>query len=169
MRRWTVADALTLSRVPLGVLFIVMPGATARLVILGLAAGTDLIDGLVARRWGSSHLGAILDPVADKLFMAAAFGVIAASGTLQWFEIVAVLARDIVAAVAFVATLVRRRPASIPARLGGKVVTVGQLLTVLAFLLGSPYLRPIAWATGGIALYAIWDYQRAAKYERQDL
>jgi hypothetical protein len=74
-----------------------------------------------------------------------------------------VLARDIVAAAAFFAVTFLRRPLSIPARPGGKAVTVAQTLTLVAFLFESPLLRPLAWATGAIAIYAIWDYQRVAK------
>ena len=39
---------------------------------------------------------------------------------------------------------------------------MAQVLTLVAFLLDSPLLRPIAWATGAIAIYAIWDYYRVA-------
>ena len=169
VRRWTIADGFTLSRIPLAVAFVLAAGTRPRLLILALAGATDLLDGLAARLWGSSNLGAFLDPVADKLFMAAAFGVVFFSGALNLAELLAVLARDIVAAGAFVMTIVHKRPASIPARLGGKVVTVGQLLILLAFLLRSPYLRPMAWATGGIALYALWDYQRVAKVAKRAL
>jgi hypothetical protein len=70
-----------------------------------------------------------------------------------------------VAAVAFTIVSVRGRPVSIPARAGGKAVTVGQSLTLMAFLFESPLLRPLAWATGAVALYAIWDYQRVAGRE----
>ncbi len=161
-RRWTVADALSVSRIPLAALFVVAPDRPWRIVILVAAGVTDLVDGVVARRWGGSRLGAFLDPVADKLFMAAAFGVVLVSGRLHPLEIVGVLARDIMAAAAFATTVVLRRPASIPARVGGKMVTIGQLLTLLAFLTGSGYLRPMAWATAGMAIYAIWDYARVA-------
>lgn len=164
-RLWSVADLLTALRLPLAVAFVLVPDNTARFVILALAAASDLVDGFVARHLGASRLGVFLDPVADKLFMAAAFGVVAFAGVLHPLEIVGVLARDIVAALAFLATVMLKRPASIPARLGGKIVTVGQLLTLLAFLLQSSYLRPIAWATAAIALYAIWDYQRVARAE----
>ena len=77
-----------------------------------------------------------------------------------------VLARDFATALAFLATVLFSRPAAIPARLGGKVVTIGQLLTLLAFLLGSDLLRPVAWATAAVALYAIWDYARVARLKR---
>jgi len=160
-RRWTVADLLSALRIPLAIAF---PFASApwRLAILAAAAATDLLDGPLARRYGSSPFGSLIDPVADKLFAASAFGVVAVSGRLALYEVVAVLLRDIVATVAFVATLVSHRPRAIPARAGGKAVTVAQTLTLLAFLTESPLLRPMAWATAGIGLYAIWDYYRVA-------
>ena len=78
------------------------------------------------------------------------------------------LLRDLVATLAFVVTFVSRRPRAIPARAGGKAVTVAQVLTLIAFLTDSPRLRPLAWATSGMALYAIWDYYRVApKAERR--
>jgi hypothetical protein len=95
--------------------------------------------------------------------------VVWAAGVLHPLEIVGVLARDLATALAFVATVLLKRPFVVPARLGGKVVTVGQLLTLVAFLVGSAYLRPIAWATAAIALYAIWDYQRVAGREGKPL
>ncbi len=168
-RRVTIADALTALRLPMAVAFVLVPDSRARLAILGGAAATDLLDGHIARRFGSSRLGVFLDPVADKLFMACAFGVVAFSGSLEPFEIAGVLIRDIVATIAFVITLAGGRAASIPARVGGKAVTVGQCLTLAAFLLDSAYLRPMAWATAAVGLYAIWDYQRAAERERREV
>lgn len=164
--RWTVADLLTLSRIPLAIAFVLVPSSSWRLAILAAAGLTDLTDGFAARRWGSSRLGPFLDPVADKIFAAAAFGVVLVSGRLHWGEVIAVLARDIATAFAFLATVLFERPAAIPARLGGKIVTIGQLLTLVAFLLDSPYLRPLAWATGAIGLYAMWDYLRVRRQKR---
>ena len=166
---FTAADALTLVRIPLALCFVIFSRVEIRLSVLALAAVTDLLDGAVARRFGASRLGGFLDPVSDKLFMASAFGVVAFSGQLAWYEIAAVLARDAVASVAFVVTAVSGKPSAIPARLGGKAVTVCQMLTLLAFLAESPFLRQLAWATGAIALYAIWDYSRAAAVARRPL
>lgn len=158
----TAADLLTLARIPLAVAFLLVPAPVARLLILAVAAATDLLDGALARRLGSSRFGAFIDPVADKLFMAAAFLVVALSRQLTWYEISAVLLRDLVATIAFLVTYLSGRAMSIPARLGGKAVTVAQVLTLIAFLTESPLVRPLAWATGAVALYAIWDYNAAA-------
>jgi phosphatidylglycerophosphate synthase len=165
---WTVADLLSALRIPLAVAFPLVSNPW-RIVILAAAAATDLLDGQLARRFGSSAIGSIIDPVADKLFMASAFGVVAFSGRLALYEIVGVLLRDIVATVAFLLTFASHRPRAIPARLGGKAVTVAQVLTLVAFLTSSSLLRPMAWATAGIALYAIWDYYRVAPTTQRTL
>lgn len=158
---FTVADFLSAVRIPLAIAFPFVSN-TWRVVVLVAAAASDLLDGQLARRFGSSRFGSVIDPVADKLFMAAAFGVVALSGKLEPYEIVGVLLRDIVATIAFLATIFSHRPRAIPARAGGKAVTVAQLLTLLAFLADSPRLRELAWATTAIALYAIWDYYHVA-------
>lgn len=167
-RRWTTADALSASRVPLAIAFVLVDDAGWRLAILAVAAATDLLDGHIARRFGSSRIGAVVDPIADKLFMACAFGVVAFSGQLEPFEIVGVLIRDIVATIAFALSSTSGRLAAVPARIGGKAVTVAQVLTLAAFLLESAYLRPMAWATAAVGLYAIWDYQRESERQRKE-
>jgi CDP-diacylglycerol--glycerol-3-phosphate 3-phosphatidyltransferase/cardiolipin synthase len=164
-----VADVLTLCRLPLAIAFLLLASPELRLGILLIAAATDLLDGVIARRIGSSRLGPVIDPVADKLFMLAAFIVVALSRQLQWYEIAGVLLRDLVATLAFIYVTLSGRPRAIPARLGGKAVTVAQVLTLFAFLTGSSLVRPLAWSTAAIALYAIWDYGQAAGREEQAL
>jgi len=158
--RPSAADWLTAVRIPLAAVFVLAP--QWRLAVLVSAGASDVLDGIVARRLGASRLGAFLDPVADKLFAVAAFGVVAASGRLAWYEIVAVLARDIAAVVAFTVTVVRHRTRAISARAGGKIVTALQMATLLAFQLDSAALKPLAWATGAVAIFAVWDYYRVA-------
>jgi cardiolipin synthase len=160
--RWSAADLLSLFRIPLALAFLLVPHNGWRLAIVAAAAFTDLIDGPVARHLGGSPLGPVIDPIADKLFMAAAVGVVAFSGKLAVYEIVGVLLRDIVATVAFIITVISHQPRAIPARSSGKAVTIAQLLTLVAFLVDSPYLRPIAWVTTLISVIAIWDYNRVA-------
>jgi phosphatidylglycerophosphate synthase len=157
-----VADVITLLRLPLAAAFVVVDHAGWRTAILAAAAATDLLDGLIARRFGPSRFGSFIDPVADKLFMASAFAVVLLSGRLRLYEIVGVLMRDLVAAFAFAGTWLRGQPTAIPARPGGKAVTVLQALTLVAFLADSPLLRPLAWATGAVAIYAILDYYQVA-------
>jgi hypothetical protein len=99
-----------------------------------------------------------------KLFVVVAFLTLTLSGKglLTAWEIAGVLARDIVAVIAAVSVWLLHRPMALPARAGGKAVTVFQLLTLVAFIIESPFVRPLAWATAVLAVYAIWDYARAA-------
>ena len=167
MKPWvTWADLLTGLRVPLAVAFPFVHQPMVQLTLVGGAAASDFFDGMLARRFGSSRTGAVLDPVADKLFMAAAFITVGRSGLLHPLEIVAVLARDIVAALGYAGSWLMRRPTALPARAGGKVVTLLQLITLTACIVGSPLTRRLAWATAGVGLYAIWDYGRAAARAR---
>lgn len=142
--------------------FVVVHPVAWRVLILALAAASDLLDGWLARRFGVSRLGAVLDPVTDKIFMLTAFTLLALSGALTPMEVLGVLMRDILAPVGYAAGALLRRPFTVPASAGGKAVTVGQSLTLFAWLLGSRYLEPLAWATAAMALYAIADYGRLA-------
>jgi phosphatidylglycerophosphate synthase len=163
-RAFAWPDLVTIVRLPLAVVFLVADEAVVRASALAVAALSDLLDGHLARRFGGSRYGVALDPVADKLFMAAGFWVVLRSGLLNPFEIAAVLLRDIVALLAYLTTVVLGRPTTLPARAGGKAVTVCQILTLGAFLTGSDLVRPLAWATGGVSLYAIADYMRVGLF-----
>ena len=66
--RWTTADLLSAVRIPLAIAFPFVAN-DVRLILLAAAAASDLLDGQLARRFGSSSLGTVIDPVADKLFM----------------------------------------------------------------------------------------------------
>ena len=163
MKPWvTSADVLTALRIPLAVAFPLVAQPLWRLAIIGAVAVSDMLDGWLARRYGSSRLGAVLDPVADKLFVLSAFLTVAERGLLTWWELVGVLIRDIVAGVAALTVWLRGRPTALPARISGKAVTILQLLTLTAFIIESPLVRPLAWATAVIGVYAILDYSRVA-------
>jgi len=158
----TWADLLTALRLPLAVAFPFVHHAGWQLALVGAVAASDFFDGMLARRLGGSRVGALLDPIADKIFIAVAFLTVARRGLLNPIEILGVLARDLVAALGSVGGWLLRRPVALPARAGGKAVTVLQLLTLVAFIAESPLVRPLAWATAAVGLYAIWDYGRAA-------
>jgi len=160
--RFTVADVVTALRLPLAAAFPLTEHHGWHLAIVAAAAASDFIDGWLARRLGPSRVGVVLDPVADKLFMLAAFLTVAHHGLLTWWEIVLVLSRDILAGLGALGAWLLGRPLALPARAGGKAVTVCQLLTLVAYIAESPLVRPLAWATAAIAVYAIWDYGRAA-------
>jgi len=114
------------------------------LIIFAVAAASDALDGLVARRTGrKSVLGAFLDPAADKLLMNTA--VIALSfpmGNLARFPIwfpVLVIGRDLVIVLgALLIRMVKGKMTPSPS-VTGKCTTFFQVLAVVWILLHFPY------------------------------
>jgi cardiolipin synthase len=155
-------DLLTALRLPLAGLFLATDDRLTRLCIVAVAGISDVLDGFWARRVGSSRMGVILDPICDKVFMACGFFVVYQSAVLHPLEIVGVLIRDILAVLGVLTVAVLRKPMALPARVGGKAVTICQLLTLWAFVIRSEFLRPLAWATAAMSVYAIADYSRVA-------
>jgi cardiolipin synthase (CMP-forming) len=64
-----------------------------------LAAATDFLDGRLARRTGSTRLGRILDPVADRLMLSSVAVVLAIRGMLPVWAVAILVGRDLLALV----------------------------------------------------------------------
>ena len=84
-----MANALTLARIaliaPFAAVFLINApwNMTAALAIFIIAAATDFLDGRIARARGeTSALGAALDPLADKLLIAAALILLVRNGVI---------------------------------------------------------------------------------------
>jgi phosphatidylglycerophosphate synthase len=74
--RWTVPNIITLARICLTPVIALLPfiqgywPKVIAFVVFLIAAFSDLVDGWVARRYGTiSELGMLLDPIADKLLL----------------------------------------------------------------------------------------------------
>ncbi len=92
-----VPGLLTLARIPLAVAFPWVAGRKrAALAVLALAGVSDLLDGWAARRFDmATPTGAALDPIADKLFVAAVVGSLLARRQLGRSALVALTAREL--------------------------------------------------------------------------
>ena len=67
------------------------------LLLFFVAGASDGLDGFLAKRYGwTSHLGSILDPIADKLLLVCSYGMLAWLGHIPMWLVVAVIARDII-------------------------------------------------------------------------
>lgn len=162
-RAWSVADTVTILRVPLAAAFVLDEHAWHRFAILAAAGATDVLDGWLARRFGSSRAGPVLDPVVDKAFTITAVVAVAttpAGIALNGWEIAGVLLRDLAVLGGFCAAAWLARRVAIPARVSGKVVTVLQFATLSAILLEWTGVRPLAWTTAAASLWAVIDYAR---------
>src|SRR2546430_11452755 len=105
----TWADVLTALRVPLAVAFPFVHHPGAQLGVVAVVAATDFFDGMLARRLGSSRAGAVLHPLAGKLFLAAAVLTLAPSRRLPPPPIVSGPARATPAGLAVPRLRVRPR------------------------------------------------------------
>src|SRR5438093_13428963 len=116
-------SAIRILLIPLFVALIVDPDTTtAGLILFGVVVATDWVDGLVARRTGQvSELGKLLDPVADRLAIAAGLIALAVRGVFPWWAATTILIRDL--AVLVVAIVLFRRDIRIEVRWIGKIAT----------------------------------------------
>jgi len=100
-----IPNILTIGRiiiVPFFVLAFYLPGFYGDLTALILfvaASFTDFLDGMLARMMGEeSKLGELLDPIADKIIVAAALILLVMDGTIKSYEVIAaiiILTREI--------------------------------------------------------------------------
>ena len=96
----TVPNLVTFVRLLLVPVFVGLFGAgrpASAFWVFLTAAVLDTVDGALARLLRQhSRLGAVLDPLADKLLVLAAIGVLALRGALPWAFVALVLLRDVV-------------------------------------------------------------------------
>ena len=152
---FTIANQLTILRMALAPLLVILVLARQlqwALVVFVVAGATDLLDGLIARMGDQrTTLGAMLDPVADKILLSASFVALTWAPGLAhpiplWLTVVT-LSRDAIILVSVtIVNLTLGRRVFYPSPLG-KLCTGSQLLTVGVVLLvnavDSPY--PGVW------------------------
>jgi CDP-diacylglycerol--glycerol-3-phosphate 3-phosphatidyltransferase len=157
-------NLLSWSRLVLAAGFVATGASEARVGLIGAAAVTDFLDGWLARRVdATSRWGALLDPIADRVFVLTVVGTFLFTGALSTGAYFILIMRDLATAVGFLVarTIPWLRPVQFKARIMGKVVTVLQLLT-LAAVLAFPPAVPVLLACVAIAsVVAIADYTLA--------
>jgi CDP-diacylglycerol--glycerol-3-phosphate 3-phosphatidyltransferase len=133
------ANRLTLSRLLLTILFVVALnsswsyGRTAALVLFVVAGATDFFDGEVARRYAIvTNFGKLMDPLVDKIMMAAAFICLVPFKAIPAWAATIVVARDfLITGLRLIASAQGR---VLPAERLGKHKTSWQIVTILFFL-----------------------------------
>jgi cardiolipin synthase (CMP-forming) len=149
------------SRVLLAAGFIAAKGVDVRLGLVGAAALTDFLDGWIARRgkW-TSRWGALIDPIADRVFAIVAVTTFLFTGALSTIGYFVLLSRDIMTAIGFLVARVIPWLQSVPfkARFSGKLVTVLQFITFVALLRFPEWVAVCLWIVGLASAYSIVDY-----------
>ena len=156
----TVPNLLSLTRIlliPAFVALIVHEGTElAGLLLFAGVAATDWVDGYVARRTNQvSEVGRILDPVADRLAVAAGLVAIIVRGALPLWAGLAILARDAAVLLAGGALLAGRK-VRVDVRFVGKSATA-ILMTAITWIAWGNLGLPLAAAAraGGWVLFAV--------------
>lgn len=164
------ANRLTLSRLGLTILFVIALnsewpfGRTLALILFIIAGVTDFFDGEIARRYRFvTNFGKLMDPLVDKIMIAAAFISLVPLKAIPAWAATIVVSRD------FLITGLRLMASSkgqvLPAESLGKHKTSWQIVTVVFFLLllAARELQYVdsqsawwtrAWGQGGAAL--VW-------------
>ena len=175
----SLPNLLTYARiaaVPLVVACLLAGGLEWRWVALGLfvaAAFTDFLDGYLARLWSQqSSLGRMLDPIADKLLIAAVLLMLAADGTVAGMHIwaaIIILCREVL--VSGLREFLGQVQVSVPVTQLAKYKTAVQLVAIGFLIAGPagdrilPYTSDIGlaglWCAALLTLYTGFDYFRA--------
>ena len=149
----TPANVITVTRMILALpllAFVAVDGASywalAAWIVL---AGSDGLDGYIARRHGTTRSGAFLDPLADKILVLGAAWALVAAGTFWWLPVVVITAREL--GISVFRSFYGRRGISVPARYAAKVKTVVQEVAV-GFALLPPAMEHVPW----VATVVLW-------------
>ena len=177
---WSLPNLLTYGRIlaiPALVAILFWPRDDwMRWIALGIytaAAITDYLDGYIARAWSQqSAIGRMLDPIADKLLVAALLLMLVYTGQIEgwtlWAAIV-ILCREIL--VSGLREFLADLKVSVPVSKVAKWKTTAQLFA-LGFLIAGPAgdkVLPgnttigivLLWAAAGLTIYTGWDYFNA--------
>jgi len=147
--------------------------------IFAIAALTDWLDGWLARKLGlTSAFGAFLDPVADKLMVAAALILLVALGRAHAYLAIIIIGREIAISALreWMAELGQGK--SVAVAFVGKLKTAAQMTAIIALLLYEPLIPGVStpllgtvalWIAVILTLWSMFHYLRlAAPHFRSD-
>ena len=178
-----IPNILTIGRiiiVPIFVLSFYIPGIVGDLVpffLFAIASFTDYLDGLLARLYKEeSKLGELLDPIADKILVAAALVLLIMNGIIKNLEVIAaiiILTREILIS-GLREFLAKRKELNLPVSSLSKFKTFIQMFSIAILLTGETGNKIISfqdynaqtigiillWIATFLTLYTGYDYLR---------
>lgn len=176
----SVPNQLTLLRMlllPFILISMIYGQHEASLWLFFVAAVTDAIDGIVARRFNQrTRLGQYLDPIADKLLLSSCFVAQAVIGTIPWWVTIFVLLRDVMIIATALVVVLTTTVRSFPPSSIGKANTAVQIVTLLTVLVNNvwPALCPPAvvevliWVTAVATVLSSAHYALATSHRLQE-
>jgi CDP-diacylglycerol--glycerol-3-phosphate 3-phosphatidyltransferase len=161
---FNLPNTMSLSRVVLALAFVLVSEPWDRIALIAVAGLTDFMDGWLARRKKTeSATGALLDPIADRIFVFVAICTYLVEGQLTTGQYFVFLTRDLATAVGFLVAKIipTLRPAVFRARMLGKFVTVLQMVTLVAIILVPELTGVLILTIGLVSAASIVDYTLA--------
>ena len=158
---FTLPNTVSLSRVVLALAFVLVSEPWDRIALIAVAGFTDFIGGWLARHENTeSTAGALLDPLADRVFVFVAISTYLVEGLLTTGQYFVFLTRDLATAVGFIVAKIipTLRPAVFRARMLGKIVTVVQLMTLVVMIVMPELTRALILAIGIVSVASMVDY-----------
>jgi phosphatidylglycerophosphate synthase len=158
---FNLPNTISLSRVVLALAFVLVSEPWDRIALIAVAGFTDFMDGWLARHEKSeSTTGALLDPLADRIFVLVAISTYLVEGQLTTAQYFIFLTRDLATAAGFIVAKIipTLRPAVFRARMLGKIVTVLQLITLVVIVLMPEVTDLLVVTIGAVSIASIVDY-----------
>jgi len=161
--QFNLANIITIARILLIPVFLVLLlsgipepyGDIAAAVVFILAAATDKLDGYVARRNAQiTTLGQFLDPLADKLLIAAALIALVSQGRVAAWLAMIIIGREI--AVTVLRIIGISQGVSIPADRYGKLKMVLQIVYVVYVLVPTADIARLIHVSTDVATIIQW-------------
>ena len=128
-------------------------------LIFVIASVTDFFDGFIARSWNQmTKLGAILDPLADKMLMLAGFlGLVMINRASVWAVFLMLSREFFITGLRVVAVSEGKDVAS---TMAGKIKTVVQMFAIGFLIMNWPYATEILWLAVILTIYSGYEYTR---------
>ncbi len=129
-----------------------------------LASATDFFDGYIAREWNQiTMLGAILDPLADKMLTLAAFLGLMMIGEASAWAVYIIVVRELF--ITGLRTVAVSEGISVKASLAGKVKTVAQMIAIGFLLMHWSLGDALLWFAVALTVYSglqyLWGFKQA--------
>jgi len=129
-----------------------------------LASVTDFFDGYIAREWNQmTMLGAILDPLADKMLTLAAFLGLMMIGQASAWAIYIIIVRELF--ITGIRTVAVSEGLEVKASWAGKVKTVAQMIAIGFLLMHWNFGEELLWFAVFLTLYSgfeyLWGFKKA--------
>ncbi|VAY88371.1 CDP-diacylglycerol--glycerol-3-phosphate 3-phosphatidyltransferase [hydrothermal vent metagenome] len=128
-------------------------------LIFVIASVTDFFDGFIARSWSqTTKLGVILDPLADKMLVLAAFIGLLVIDKANAFAIFLILSREFLITGLRVVAISENK--EIATTMIGKIKTVAQMVAVGFLIMDWSFGTELLWLAVIFTLYSGYEYIR---------